>query len=254
MDRSAATTELYDALAPVYDAWQASNEMRPFGLVALAKLRPELEREARGGRFSFVDVGCGTGTLLDGLGAAHRDWRLVGVDASPGMLAAARTKPAAGAIGWARARAGAPLPFAPAAFDAAGAFYDMLNHLPDASALAGALRGMAAAVRPGGLVVFDLTNRLGFERWWRGRSDFRASSWRLTVDAHFDGQTALGTAQIRVEHAGRARVFPFVERLWEEADVRRALAAAGLHVERADPWSPFELDAPGKTWWVTRRD
>jgi SAM-dependent methyltransferase len=248
-----ATTELYDTLAPIYDDWQASNGMRPFGLVTLTKLLPELEREARGGRLSFADVGCGTGTLLDELAAAHPDWRLVGVDASPGMLAVAQAKPHAPAIGWLRARLGDPLALAERPFDAAGCFYDTLNHLPDPHALGRALSSIASAVRPGGLVAFDLTNRLGFERWWRGCNDFRAASWRLTVDARFDRSTGTGTAEIRIERAGRSRAFPFVERLWDDAVLRRALAAAGLRLERAEPWSPFNLDAPGKTWHLARR-
>jgi SAM-dependent methyltransferase len=252
VDRS-ETTELYDALAPIYDDWQASNGMRPFGLVTLTKLLPMLERETHGEPLSFADVGCGTGTLLDGLATAHPDWRLVGIDASRGMLAAAQVKTEAPAIGWLRARLGDPLPFAGRPFDAAGCFYDTLNHLPDPRALARALSSIASVVRPGGLVVFDLTNRLGFERWWRGCNDFRAASWRLTVDARFDRSTGIGTAEIRVERAGNARVFPFVERLWDDAVLHRALAAAGLRLERADPWSPFNLDAPGKTWFVARK-
>jgi SAM-dependent methyltransferase len=253
VDRSAPTTELYDALAPIYDDWQSSNGMRPFGLATLTKLLPELEREARGAPLSFADVGCGTGTLLDGLAAARPDWRLCGLDASPGMLAMARAKPRAPAIGWLRARLGEPFPFAARPFDAAGSFYDTLNHVPDPGALARALASLAGAVREGGLVVFDLTNRLGFERWWRGCNDFRSASWRLTVDARFDRQAGVGTAQIRIEHAGRARVFPFVERLWSDTVLNRALGAAGLRLERADPWSPFSLDVPGKTWCVARR-
>ena len=256
MGRSAATTEeprdLYDALAPIYDAWQASSGMTPFALVAEAKLRPLLERQAKGGPLSFLDAGCGTGTLLQALRAAHPDWRLAGVDASREMLAAAARKPGADTIHWARA----PLEQAPPfgrPFDAAGAFYDTFNHLPDERALARALAALAGAVRPGGLIVFDLTNQLGFERWWRGRSEFRAARWRLTIDARFDRGTGVGTADVRVKRGGRPLRFSLTERLFEEAQARAALAAAGLEVGRAEPWSPFEMDAPGKTWWTARR-
>ena len=150
MARSDTTTDLYDALAPIYDAWQAANDMRPFALVTHAKLAPLLASEAGGAPFSFVDLGCGTGTLLHALRADNPGWRLAGADASRGMLAAARAKPAAASIAWARGGLGAPLPFRPS-FDAAGCFYDTLNHLPDETALAAAL-----AAREG---VADLNKR-----------------------------------------------------------------------------------------------
>src|SRR5262249_11976281 len=87
--RADTTTELEDALAPISDAWQAANEMRPFALVTHAKLTPFLAREAGAGPFAFVDLGCGSGTLLHALRAGYPGWRLVGVDASRGMLAVA---------------------------------------------------------------------------------------------------------------------------------------------------------------------
>ena len=63
------------------------------------------------------------------------------------MLAAAAAKPGAGTIDWARASLAAPLPFAHP-FDAAGAFYDTLNHLPDEQALARALAAPRASSAP----------------------------------------------------------------------------------------------------------
>jgi SAM-dependent methyltransferase len=252
VDRSDTTTDLYDALAPIYDAWQAANEMRPFALVTHAKLEPALARAAAGGPFAFADLGCGTGTLLHALRAEHPGWRLAGADASRGMLVEADAKPASETIVWARAGLGAPLPFRPL-FDAAGCFYDTLNHLPDEAAVAAALATVARVVRPGGLVVFDVTNRLGFERWWRGTSRFRAAGWRLTIEPEFDPARARGTATVGIEREGRARSFTLVERLIGDAEIERALAAAGLTVERREPWSPFEIDVPGKTWWVARK-
>ena len=251
-DTTTETTDLYDALAPIYDAWQAANEMRPFALVTHAKLAPLLAREAGAGPFAFVDLGCGSGTLLHALRADRPDWRLAGADASRGMLTVARAKPAATSIAWARAGLGAPLPFRPQ-FDAAGCFYDTLNHLPDEAALAAALAAAAHVVRPGGLVVFDVTNRLGFERWWRGTSRFRAAGWRLTIEAEFDPARARGTATVGIDRQGRAQSFALVERLVVDAEIERALAAAGLAVESSEAWSPFEIDVPGKTWWVARK-
>jgi SAM-dependent methyltransferase len=248
-----ADASLYDALAPIYDEWQASNGMRPFALLALAKVLPELEREAGGGALAFADLGCGTGTLLDALAAVHPSWRLCGVDGSRGMLAEARRKPHGSAVAWVHARIADPLPFSGPRFDAVGCFYDTLNHLPDSAALARALATAADLVRPGGLVIFDVTNRLGFDRWWRGRMDFRTSRWHLTLDAHFEAAAGRATTDVRLDSSGGTRRFSMVQRLWDEPDLRRALAGGGLNIEHAEPWSPFEREGPGKTWWVTRR-
>lgn len=253
---------LYRALAPIYDDWQASDGMTPFALVTGAKLAPLLEREARGRAapgpraadraFSFLDVGCGTGTLLGALRAAQPTWRLVGLDASAAMLAVAARKPPARTIGLVRAALDRPFPFV-RTFDVVGAFYDTLNHLPDAPALARAFAALSAVVRPGGLLVFDLTNRRGFERWWRGRNEFGGPGWRISVEARFDRATEIGLANVTIATAGKtAQSFELLERHLPEPDVGRALAAAGFVVERTEGWAPFAADVEGKTWWVAR--
>jgi SAM-dependent methyltransferase len=254
--------DLYDALAPIYDDWQASDGMTPFALVTRAKLAPLLAREvrvsgagsaARTGRpFSFLELGCGTGTLLLALGAAESGWRLAGADASAAMLAVAARKPRARTLTLARAALDRALPFA-AGFDAAGVFYDTLNHLPDPSALARAFVALSSVVRPGGLLVFDVTNRQGFERWWRGRNEFRGPRWHISVEARFDPEADLGRADVTVARNGEARSFELVERYLADEDILNALSAAGFDVERREGWAPFANDAEGKTWWVARR-
>jgi SAM-dependent methyltransferase len=262
VDRSGATTDadparsrsadLYDALAPIYDEWQEAAETVPFALVTSAKLGPRLERLARDGAFSFLDVGCGTGLLLSDLRLAHPAWTLAGLDASAGMLAIARRRPGAETITWARAALSQPLPFG-RRFDAAGAFYDTLNHTADPIELRAACACVARALRPGGAFVFDVTNRLGFDRWWRGTRRFTSRRWRLTIDTAFDGET--GLASVSVEREGMpARQFRLVERLFSDAEVTAALRAAGFTVESREPWSPFEMDVAGKTWWTASRE
>jgi SAM-dependent methyltransferase len=257
-DRGSA--DLYDALAPIYDDWQASDGMTPFALVTKAKLAPLLAREARasaasiaraGRPFSFLELGCGTGTLLSALAAAEPGWRLAGADASAAMLAVAARKPGARTVTLARAALDRALPFA-AGFDAAGVFYDTLNHLSDPSALTRAFAALSSVVRPGGLLVFDVTNRQGFERWWRGRNDFRGPRWHISVEARFDPGTDLGRADVTIAHDAEARSFELVERYLADEDIRGALSVAGFDVERKEGWAPFANDAEGKTWWVAR--
>ena len=248
--------DLYQALAPIYDDWQSSDGMTPFALVTFAKLIPLLEREAasptRSRRpFSFLEIGCGTGTLLGALRAERPTWRLAGADASAAMLGVAARKPGARTLTLALARLEQPLPFI-RGFDAAGVFYDTLNHLADPPALARALAALSAVLRPGGLLVFDVTNRLGFERWWRGRNEFSGRRWRVVVEARFDAACHLGRAEVTIAAEEGVRSFQLVERYLSDDDVRDALGAAGLTVERTESWAPFASDVEGKTWWVAR--
>jgi ubiquinone/menaquinone biosynthesis C-methylase UbiE len=93
-----------------------------------------------------LDAGCGNGRYLAALrGRSHRG-PVIGVDRSPGMLAAA----GAGRLAVGDVQA---LPFPDGAFDAALAMH-MLYHVPERRA---ALAELRRVVRPGG-VVLALTN------------------------------------------------------------------------------------------------
>ena len=97
-----------------------------------------------------VEIGCGSGLLTRELaGAGHR---VVATDASPAMLDLARH----GAVGAEEIRRltlpGDPLPEA----DAIVGVGHALNYLPDADAIEQALRVMARALRPGGVLAVDI--------------------------------------------------------------------------------------------------
>ena len=101
------------------------------------------------GAETIADIGCGNGRYLAEIGRrGHRGSR-VGIDASPGMLAAARAKsPGVGlAVGDA-----ATLPLRDGAVDLTLAMH-MLYHLPDPAAAIAELRRVT---KPGGLVVLGL--------------------------------------------------------------------------------------------------
>jgi SAM-dependent methyltransferase len=201
---------------------------------------------------SVLDLGCGTGTLLCALRALHPGWRLVGVDVSPGMLAVARGKAGSESVLWARARLPGPLPFTET-FDVVGAFYDTLNHLPDLDALAATFRTVAALLRPGGLLVFDLNNTFGFETWWRYRVAFDVEDQRIDTELGYDRHARIGHAAIGIARGGLERRFYLEERCFSEAEVEGVLYRAGFTPEIAAPWGPVDPDSPSKTWFVATK-
>jgi SAM-dependent methyltransferase len=252
------TATLYDAVAPIYDEWQQWKGMKPFAMVAAVKLAAVLRREARRATrrrpepFAHLDLGCGTGTTLIELRRRQPDWRLAGIDVSAGMLAAARAKPTAETITWARARLGDPLPGA-AAFDSCSLLYDTLNHLLEPGAWTRALGTVADVLRPGGLLIFDVTNRDGFDLWWNGRNEFAGDDWELSVAASFDPVGNIGTADLSLARRGAAGSFRLTERLYEPEEIRGLVERAGFTVERRQAWAPFPRGEAGKTWWVARK-
>jgi SAM-dependent methyltransferase len=251
------TAALYDALAPVYDRWQTAGLARPFSHVVLAKLLPALARHAREPESapvaSFVDLGCGTGELLLGLHRAHPDWRLYGIDGSAAMLGVARAKPGADRVQWLEGAMAAPPAIAPPLLDAAGCFYDAINHLTNAAELHAAVRAVAALLQPGGLFVFDATNELGFDRWWRGNRTWREPSWGVEIETRYDAVRRIAQAEVNIDDGGRQTRATLTERCFTNAEIRSALAAAGFRELLGEPWSPFVQDAPGKTWWIGRK-
>ena len=248
------TTDLYDAIAPIYDEWQSWNGMTPFARVTAEKLVPLLDREAaavaRAGRErpAMLDAGCGTGSLLLDVAGQRPAWRFAGADASAGMLAVARAKGAN--VAWARATLEA-LPFA-RAFDVCTAFYDTLNHLPDAQALERAFVAAAAVLRPGGVLIFDVTNQHGFEHWWNTDTQFSGAGWTMSLDTCFDSQRGIAVADVKLKRGGATRRFKIHQRYFDRYEINAALLAAGFTPEQEHAWIPFPVGGLGKTWWSAR--
>jgi SAM-dependent methyltransferase len=237
----------YDQLAAIYDDWQDRH-----GCFAHQTL-PRVER-ALGGFSdvsSFLDVGCGTGTLLLALAERHPGLRLRGVDASSAMLERARQKSGAERVEWICA----PMDRAqrPPRFAAAGAFFNTLNHLPDRDALQRVFQNMAAALLPGGRLLFDVNNVLGFRRWGdQGTARYDGPAWNLEVASRFDEAARRSFVTIRVERDGQRWEDDLEQRLFDDDEIAAALASARFTVESRASWSPYQDQVPGATFWVAR--
>lgn len=243
----------YELLASVYDEWQSHGGARPLWRFALERLESALLGDG-GSVGSYLDWACGTGGLLVELARRRPGWRLAGIDASEAMLVQARSHRGSERLELRRASFG-DAEF-DAEFDAAGCFSDALNHLGSIEALQRALAAMGAGLRPGGRLVFDVTNRTGFGLWWNARRTWMLGRRTLTIDHEFDAASRRAVAFIRLEDGEGSRnvLEGRIEQRWfTEGEVRNSLGAAGLEVEVMEPWAPFGTGVSGKTWFVARR-
>jgi ubiquinone/menaquinone biosynthesis C-methylase UbiE len=160
----------FDDQAAAYDRWYAT----PLGHLvdrvekeAVFALLPELE-----GR-QVLEVGCGTGNIS--LALARRGARVVGLDVSGPMLAAAQHKARQQGLSltWTRGLAGL-LPFPEAIFDGVISIL-ALDFIPDRL---GALREIMRVLRPGGFLVLAMLNRYSLWTLKRVlRAWFKPSLW-----------------------------------------------------------------------------
>lgn len=130
--------------------------MAPSRRLRLALADEVLSAEAGEGPLRVLDAGCGDGLLTLALAKRHADWALLGVDRREDLLTGARSRAAARSLGNVRFEpADLTRPLPEAGFDAVVAL-ECLHEIPDDAA---ALRSMAGALAPGGLLALQVPER-----------------------------------------------------------------------------------------------
>jgi SAM-dependent methyltransferase len=127
--------------------------MAPSRRLRLALADEVVSGEATGGPLRVLDAGCGDGLLTLSLAARHENWALLGLDRRGDLLNGARERAAARSLGNVRFQpADLTRPLPEGDFDAVVAL-ECLHEIPDDAA---ALRSMAGALRPGGLLALQV--------------------------------------------------------------------------------------------------
>ena len=154
----------------------------------------------------ILDVGCGTGHLAALL--ATRGFRVTGIDVSREMLAYARANaPAAEFV-----LADAASFRLPGACDAAVSTFDSLNHLLEPEALRAAFRNIAVALRPGGLLAFDMLLDEAYQtRWGESFALVRGDHLLTITGASFDSHARIARIDVTM--------FRLLEGVWQRSDV-----------------------------------
>jgi SAM-dependent methyltransferase len=234
----------YDSFARFYDGVNGEPADRISQILAYID-------EYRPGAHSVLELGCGTGAILAGLGSG---FSLTGIDLSRAMLEVARRRcPSA------RLVEGDITSFdLGESFDVAICVYDTLNHVTDFALWRAVFANVAAHLVEGGLFIFDL-NTLG-----RLRDLGDMAPWVYDFDGHtliMDVDFAdepLSRWNIRVfEHQRDENFVQHAETILELGvaldEVRDALSADFTLVAQSDTLGAPPTDHSVRALFVARR-
>jgi len=220
--------ESYNWWAEAYDECNLEND---YELWLGGILLPQLEKQGLK-RGWALDLGCGTGRGFPPL--LKRGWRMVGCDASAGMLATAKRK--FGSSVRLLNLDARELPSIPTGsdqpnqegFDLVLMLNDVINYLTDDGDLDRACAGIKRNLRPAaGLAVLD-ANTLGLFRRDYGLGDperLGATDWQWRGLTEHCAPEQVYEAELR-DPAGLSRVHR--QRHWPRIQVEDALNASGL--------------------------
>jgi SAM-dependent methyltransferase len=215
----------YEEMADVYDAFTSAYDYERW-LAAIEALG--VEHGLRGS--DVLDVACGTGKSFMPL--LERGYSVTACDLSPRMVERARAKSGGSArVEVADMRRLPDL----GRFDLATCLDDALNYLLTDADLGAAIDGMARALRPGGILVFDCnslaTYRSAFAQTFVSEDDGIFFCWNGEAEPDLaPGGRAVATLEAFVagEHGWRRRSIRHLQRHHPRALVERVCCAAGL--------------------------
>ncbi len=233
----------YGAFSKYYDflGWNKFAESASVRLRSFMKLHGAAPK-------SILDLACGTGEL---------EWLfretpicIVGVDASKGMLKAARKKcPGARfALGDAAAVRLAR------EFDMVLLLFDSANHMNSLSHLKRVFKNARRHLKEGGFFVFDLLSDAGLEKWEhidirRGRDYTVISNGYYYPDD--PSADIFIEAFVRTGRGFERVCQKIVERTYRSADVFRILKEAGFSKVTVSSYDPAEeLEHSSRLWFI----
>lgn len=213
-----------------------------FGALARGAGRLVLDRLRQGGApaGTLVDLGCGSGALAEQVSAAG--YEVVGVDLSPHLLSLARQRvPQAQFI--LASLYDVDLPEAAAVTMIGECVNYVVDGRPDTQDLEALFERIFAALRPGGVVLFDAAAP-GRVPGGSQKTFTQTPEWSVLIDQQVSARETLVreiTTFRRVGDFYRREDEAHMLRLWPEHLIEGVLAQAGFGVERFDRYDDLAL-------------
>jgi len=209
---------------------------------------------------SLVDVACGPGEFA--IAMAQRGLAVTGVDQSPEMLGIARRSAQEKGVAITFLEQDMRRLALPAPVDAATCLYDSLNYLITDADLGQTFAVVAAALRPGGLFLFDMNTIQGLATRWGNRVWLiQDNEETLEVDqSEFDYDAGIATLRVNAFLLRERDLFERVREIHRERGypvpvIDRELEAAGFEI--LGRWSNPEFGEitpqTGRVFYTARR-
>lgn len=239
----------YDRFADIYNQYWGHFPdlvMPALERLALQWLTPE--------NTHILDLCCGTGQLAETLG--EQGYHITGIDGSDKMLAYARKRAPNATFILADARDFQLEP----KFDVVFSLFDSLNHLMSIDDLGLALFNVHAALKPGGVFVFDLNMHEGFEKRWRGSIGLADDTTGVIVFSRYDADERLAWSDITLftlddKQQWQRDDITLSQRAYSLYDVEHALETTGFeNIQQYDAVSDLKLRGQvGRMFFVGRK-
>lgn len=222
----ARSEDPFARIAPYYDALMSSV---PYGLWADYVI--ELSRLAGrpiGPGARLLDLATGTGSAA--LEFASRGCSVVGVDASAPMLDEARRKAAQRHLDADFLCCDLVDFHLPPEFDHAVCLYDSLNYILEFDDLKRAFANIRAALRPAGLLIFDVNTVRALEAELFTQQSAPGAAVRYRWVSHYDPSTRVSVIEMHFEAPDSGQQFTLVhrQRAYTDEEIRSALQDAGF--------------------------
>jgi SAM-dependent methyltransferase len=209
----------YNAFAEIYDRHWSQYSRYIFPVVDELLLTKVPQRSA------ILDLCCGTGQLVQSLSA--KGYQATGLDNSRGMVKLARRNAPGASFIVADARTFR----LPETFRGVVSIFDSLNHILSLEELEAVFRNVYAALRPGGLFVFDLSTETGYHNLWPNTYDITEDKFACIFRAKYFPESRRAEFYITIhrwENGWQNHDLIFHEQCFTEEEVYQALEQAGF--------------------------
>jgi SAM-dependent methyltransferase len=211
--------DAYDPFAMIYNRGIAEDFCRRAWPTVEKLLLSSISPKSR-----ILDLCCGSGQMAREL--SNRGYDVVGLDGSSQMIELARENASNASFILADARRFSLAP----KFNAVLCSFNSLAHANDIEELTSILRNAHAALKPGGLLLFDISLESAYSTKWRGSFGDAQSDAAWIVRPSYDPKTRLATNEVTVfKREGdwwQRSDFAITQRSFSESELRGALALA----------------------------